>query len=80
MPKKSCTQIICPVVRDVPGDDIDDVKVSILNVPIIGSMENTECCLYAFTFDGLDSEVKCKLANPNKTASTGKSVGRIAVS
>ncbi|MDC0669029.1 hypothetical protein [Nannocystis radixulma] len=59
--------IICPVIRDVSNDDIDAVRVSILNDTVVGGNDDTECCLQAFTFDGRDTEIECDSADPTKT-------------
>lgn len=52
-------EIICPVIRDNPTDDIDTVQVSIVNDNVLAGMDDTKCCLVAWTFDGTDSESEC---------------------
>jgi hypothetical protein len=73
----STRDIFCPVVRDVPTDDIDDVEVSILNDSVAGP-DATRCCLIIFDFDSNASQFACGVPDqPNRDVITfeGPEVG-----
>jgi hypothetical protein len=69
--------VFCPVVRDVPTDDIDDVEVSILNDSTAGP-DATRCCLIIFDLDSNASQFTCGVPDqPNRDVITfeGPEVG-----